>query len=397
MGAAERRPQGSRRGWADEVAFDMEHDLICTADTDGRFTSLNAAWERVLGWTREELMARPFIEFVHPDDAERTKRAAASLTEPDREVAAFENRYRTRDGNFRWLTWSARSDGKTWFAVASDVTERKESERRLREAMLEDRLLAYSQPIVDRAGRVVQEELLVRLEDRDGTVQLPSEFLPEAERSGLIVEIDRWMSAQGLRLARSGRNVEVNLSSKSIQDDAFLAELSDAIRSAGVSARRLVFEITETTALHNPDATTEFAERLDRLGCLFALDDFGTGFGSLTHLRRLPIQMLKIDISFVRGIRDNAADRTLVRGVASIARELGMQTIAEGVEDAVTYRVLGDYGIDRAQGFLIARPSPVLGSRSVQDPTLGDEPPQREPRQQPVGRDDREQVQQGHQ
>jgi EAL domain-containing protein (putative c-di-GMP-specific phosphodiesterase class I) len=315
-------------------------------------------------------MARPFLDFVHPDDLERTAREAAKLREPDRELSGFENRYRTRAGGWRWLRWSARSDGETWFAVGTDVTERREAEQGLRQALVEERLLAYSQPIVDRAGRLVQEELLVRLQDSDGTVRLPAEFLPEAERSGLIVEIDRWMSAQGLRLARSGRNVEVNLSAKSIQDDAFLAELSDAIRSAGVSARRLVFEITETAALHNLDAASEFAERLDRLGCLFALDDFGTGFASLTHLRRLPIQMLKIDISFVRGIRDSAADRTLVRGVASIAGELGMQTIAEGVEDAVTYRVLGDYGIDRAQGFLIARPAPLLRSRSVQEPIM---------------------------
>jgi PAS domain S-box-containing protein len=394
MGAAERRHQGTGKVWAGELAFDIEHDLICTADVDGRFTSLNAAWERVLGWTREELMARPFIEFVHPDDAERTIRAAASLAEPDREVAAFENRYRTRDGEFRWLMWSARSDGNTWFAVASDVTERKEAERRLREAILENRLLAYSQPIVDhRSGRVVQEELLVRLRERDGPgVLLPGAFLPEAERSGLIVEVDRWMTAEGLRLAKRGRNVEVNLSAKSIQDDTFLAELSEDIRSAGVAARRLVFEITETAALGNLDATSDFADRLDQLGCRFALDDFGTGFASLTHLRRLPIQMLKLDISFVGGIRTSAEDRALVRGVAGIARELGLETIAEGVEDAITYRLLGDYGIDRAQGFLIGRPVPVLTERR----TLGDKAAQREARQQPVGHDDREQVQQGH-
>lgn len=356
-----------RRGGAgrerEALGFDIEHDLICSADTEGRLTALNTAWERMLGWTREELMARPFLDFVHPDDVERTALETAKLTQPDRELSAFENRYRTKAGEWRWLRWSARSDGETWFAVATDVTEGKEAERRLREALVEERLLAYSQPIVDRAGRVVQEELLVRLQDPDGTIRPPADFLPQAERSGLIVEIDRWMSREGLRLARRGRNVEVNLSARSIQDDAFMDELSDAIRSAGVSARRLVFEITETSALQNFDATTEFAERLDRLGCLFALDDFGTGYGSLTHLRHLPIQMLKIDISFVRGIRKSAADRTLVRGVAAIARELGMQTIAEGVEDAVTYRVLGDYGIDRAQGFLIARPAPVLTDR----------------------------------
>jgi len=141
-------------------------------------------------------MARPFLDFVHPDDLERTAREAAKLREPDRELSGFENRYRTRAGGWRWLRWSARSDGETWFAVGTDVTERREAEQGLRQALVEERLLAYSQPIVDRAGRLVQEELLVRLQDSDGTVRLPAEFLPEAERSGLIVEIDRWMSAR---------------------------------------------------------------------------------------------------------------------------------------------------------------------------------------------------------
>lgn len=345
----------------DELGFSMERDLLCTADMSGRFTSLNAAWERALGWSREELMARPFIEFVHPDDVAPTAEAAASLAEPDHELHAFENRYKVKDGGWRWLRWSARSDGETLFAIASDVTEAKEAEQRLRQALAENRLLAYSQPIVEhRSGRVVQEELLVRLRaGNNGDVLAPADFLPEAERSGLILEIDRWMTAQGLDLASRGRNVEVNLSAKSIVDDQFMTDLTEAVRSVGAGARRLVFEITETAALDDLDAASEFAERLDRLGCRIALDDFGTGFGSLTHLRRLPVHVLKVDISFVSGLRTNPQDQALVRGVAAIATELRMETIAEGVEDAITYRLLGDYRIDRAQGFLIGRPMPI--------------------------------------
>jgi PAS domain S-box-containing protein len=345
----------------DRLGFDIERDLICTADMAGRFTSLNAAWERVLGWSRAELMARPFISFVHPDDVDATERAAASLSEADDELGGFENRYRTKDGEWRWLRWSARSDGETLFAVASDVSKAKEAEDRLRRALAERRLIVYSQPIVERqSGRVVQEELLVRLRaGDDGGVLPPADFLPEAERSGLVVEIDRWMTERGLELARSGRSIEVNLSAKSIGDDGFMSDLANAVRAAGPVARRLVFEITETAALDDLEAAAEFAERLNRLGCSLALDDFGTGFGSLTHLRRLPIQVLKVDISFVSGIRTNPADQALVRGVAAIARELSLKTIAEGVEDAVTYRMLGDYRIDQAQGFLLGRPTAV--------------------------------------
>jgi EAL domain-containing protein (putative c-di-GMP-specific phosphodiesterase class I) len=248
--------------------------------------------------------------------------------------------------------------------VAFDVSEGKQAEERLRAAIEQERLLAYSQPIIDRrTGTVVQEELLVRIQDSNGSgtsrVLTPAEFLPAAERSGLIRSIDRWMTIRGLELAEHGRNVEVNLSAHTIADAGLMAEIADRLGHAGVSARRLIFEITETAALENVDAARDLAERLGRLGCAIALDDFGTGYGSLTHLRTLPVKLIKIDQSFVRGMRDHPEDRALVRGVAAIARELGMQTVAEGVEDATTYDLLRDYDIDRAQGFLIGRPMPL--------------------------------------
>jgi PAS domain S-box-containing protein len=346
------------------MRFDMEHDLLCTAGADGYFKSLNAAWERVLGWTREELMARPYVEFVHPDDVDGTAREAARITEIDHELLGFENRFITKDGGYRWLRWTARTDGEMWFSVAFDITAHKHAENELRAAIDQDRLLAYSQPIIDqRSGTVDQEELLVRMRTDGGgmphRVLQPAAFLPEAERSGLIRNIDLWMTTRAIDLAAHGRNVEVNLSGATIADAGVMAELAERLGHAGVTARRLVFEITETAAFENVDAAHDLAEQLGRLGCMLALDDFGTGFGSLTHLRKLPIHMIKIDASFVSGIRDNPEDQALVRGVATIARELGMQTVAEGVEDATTFGMLREYGIDRIQGFLIGRPTPV--------------------------------------
>jgi PAS domain S-box-containing protein len=346
------------------MRFDMEQDLLCTAGADGYFKSLNAAWERVLGWSRQELMARPYVEFVHPDDVERTAAEAARIGEVDRVLVAFENRFLTKDGGHRWLRWSARTDGETWFSVAFDITAQKQAENELRAAITQNRLLAYSQPIIDqRSGTVVQEELLVRMRTNGGGVTervlAPADFLPDAERSGLIRNIDLWMTRRALDLAARGRNVEVNLSGTTIADAGVMAELAERLGDAGVTARRVVFEITETAAFENVDAAHDLAEQLGRLGCMIALDDFGTGFGSLTHLRELPIHMIKIDRSFVRGVRDNAEDRALVRGVATIARELDMQTVAEGVEDATTYGMLREYGVDRIQGFLIGRPAPV--------------------------------------
>jgi PAS domain S-box-containing protein len=343
--------------------FDMEHDLLCTAGSDGRFRSLNPAWERVLGWTREELMSRPYVDFVHPDDVARTTTEGGRIDEVDHELIAFENRYRTREGEWRWLRWNARTDGETWYAVAFDITDRKRAEERLRTAIDQDRLLAYSQPIIDqRSGTVVQEELLVRMRtngEGPPRVLAPAEFLPEAEYSGMIRNIDHWMTMRALDLAVRGRNVQVNPSGKTIADAGVMGEIAERLSDAGVSARRVMFEITETAAFENVDAVRELAEELGRLGCAIALDDFGTGFGSLTHLRQLPIQMIKIDASFVRGLRDHPEDRALVRGVAAIAKELGMQTVAEGVENATAFGLLRDYGVDRIQGFLIGRPAPV--------------------------------------
>jgi PAS domain S-box-containing protein len=344
-----------------EWRFDLDRDLLCVADAAGRFTSLNAAWEHVLGWSRDELMSRPFIEFVHPEDVEATIREASGVTRPDSAIADFVNRYRTRDGDYRWLRWSARSDGETWFAVAIDITEQRRREDELRAVLSGDRLLAYSQPIMDQRSEVIShEELLVRLRAvAGGPVAAPATFLPDAERLGLIGIVDRWMLTQALELASRGRVSNVNLSARSIDDPDVTAQVCEVMEAAPEHAPRVIFEITETAALEHLDAAREFTARLVPLGCRFALDDFGTGFGSLTYLRHLPVEYLKIDQSFVRALATDADDRSLVRSVVAIARELGLRTVAEGVEDAPTLRLLREYGVDEVQGYLIGRPVPV--------------------------------------
>ncbi len=362
----EREPIGPDEAVAaravDEFGFDMSRDLVCTASSDGYFLSLNAGWERLLGWTRGELMSRPFIEFVHPDDVESTARVSSGVTQPDAEMVDFENRYRCRDGGYRWLRWSARSDGETWFAVAFDITEQKETESRLRAAFTDEYLLAYSQPIVDqRLGNVVQQELLVRMRDEEGNgrVLTPAQFLPDAERCGLIGIVDRWMIARGLALARAGRPAELNLSARSIDDEELATELVAELGRIGPGAGLLVFEITETAAIEHLDAARAFTERLSSLGCRFALDDFGTGFGSLTYLRDLPVHYLKIDRAFVTDATRSASSRAVVRAVVAMAKELEVSTVAEGIEDAHTLQLLRDYDVDYVQGNLLGPPAPL--------------------------------------
>src|SRR5919201_2457956 len=215
----------------DKNGFHIERDLLCTVNSAGYFTSLNSGWERVLGWTRDELMSRPAVDFIHPSDRKRTVDEMSKVSRPDYEVVNFENRYRARGGGWRWLRWSARSDGETWFAVAFDVTEEKETERRLRRMLTGEHLLAYSQPILDQRRRsIVQEELLVRMRLRaeDGVMD-PEEFLPDVERCGLIGVVDRWMMSRGVAMARRGRRAEVNLSARSMGDEDLTAELQVAI------------------------------------------------------------------------------------------------------------------------------------------------------------------------
>ena len=350
-----------RSEWGSSGEFDLGSDLLCVAGADGRFVSMSAAWERLLGWSREELQARPFIEFVHPDDVQHTIAARARVAGPDAEIPDLVNRYRTRDGGYRWLRWSTRSDGESWFGVARDVTERQEREERLRQILREENLLAYSQPILDqRRMRISHEELLVRLRPPGGEVMQPAEFLPDAERLGLISIVDCWMLRQGLRMAGLGRATTVNVSSRSIDEPEVLRELCETVEAAPHAARNLVFEITETAALDHIDAALDLIERVEPLGCRFALDDFGTGYGSLTHLRRLPVHYLKIDRSFVRGVTRNPADQALVRSVVAIASELGLRTVAEGVEDGATLELLREYAVDHVQGFLIGVPEPLL-------------------------------------
>jgi PAS domain S-box-containing protein len=344
------------------LSFDFERDLLCAADSGGYFTSLNGGWERVLGWTSKELMSRPFLDFVHPADRERTLAQTARVARVGHETVDFENRYRARGGDWRWLRWSARSDGETWFAVAFDITERKETEGRLRALLTDEHLLAYTQPIFDQRRRsVAQEELLVRMRNPvgSGDVLTPAEFLPDVERCGLIGVIDRWMVGQGVALATRGRRAEVNLSAHSIDDQELAAELEATLARVGAPAQNLIFEITETAAIGNLDAACEFAERLTHLGCRFALDDFGTGFASLTYLRALPVGYLKIDTSFIRHLAASREDQAMVRGIVAIARELGVLTVAEGIEDEATLGLLRDYGVDYAQGYLIGPPVPL--------------------------------------
>jgi diguanylate cyclase (GGDEF)-like protein/PAS domain S-box-containing protein len=248
--------------------------------------------------------------------------------------------------------------------VASEVPLTRAE--RIRNALEQDRLDLYAQPVVELAGgEVCQYELLLRMSEPGGELVPPRGFLPSAERSGMMPEIDSWVVARAIELiderAGEGRELrlEVNLSPRSIGDEDLLGAIEQQLGATGIDPGSLVFEVAETAAISNLEQVRSFAEALRAMGCRFALDDFGGGFGSFHYLRYLPLDYLKIDGDFIANVATNPADQAVVRAIVDLSGRLGKQTIAEFVGDDETFDLLRGYGVDYAQGFHVGRPAPV--------------------------------------
>lgn len=233
---------------------------------------------------------------------------------------------------------------------------------RIREAIDQQRLVVYAQPIFDlRSQCVAREELLVRMLDEDGDVIPPSSFLPTAERLGLITEIDRLVLGKAIELAGRSQPIAVNVSGASLCDGRLIADVRAAIAD-GLNPAWLDFEITETAAITNMADARTFAQTVTGLGCGLGLDDFGTGFSSFSYLKELPIQHLKLDLEFIRELTTSSTDQRLVQAMVQFAKALGQETVAEGVEDADTLALVRAFEVDYAQGFHIGPPALVEGA-----------------------------------
>jgi EAL domain-containing protein (putative c-di-GMP-specific phosphodiesterase class I) len=257
--------------------------------------------------------------------------------------------------------------------VFEDITERQARRQsmesdvetlawigRIQDALAEDRFLLYEQPIIElSSGEVVQRELLLRMREPTGEIVGPGSYLRIAEQYGLIGDIDHWVIERATEIAAAGGGVELNLSASSMGDPSVLDDIEHALERTGVDPRSLVFEITETALVTDAAAAKTFADRLHALGCKLALDDFGTGYGGFTYLKQFSVDFLKIDIEFVRDLPTNPASEHVVEAVVALAQAFGLQTVAEGVEDAATLELLRKLGVDFAQGYHIARPRPL--------------------------------------
>lgn len=270
--------------------------------------------------------------------------------------------------------YQAKEDGRDRHAHADGTLDERSRLRirqtwaeRIRDALEQDRFQLWEQPILDlRTGEHARSELLVRMEDPDGGPPVqPGSFLYIAERFGQITALDRWVIGHAIAiLAERGRHgvthpIEVNLSGRSMTDEALIDYIAEEIGSAGIDPTKLVFEITETAAIGNIDKARGFAGRLADLGCQFALDDFGSGFGSFYYLKHMPFDCVKIDGDFIKDLPSSRTDQLTVQAIVEIARGLGKTTIAEFVQDEATVALLRDYGIDFAQGYHVGHPVPV--------------------------------------
>lgn len=240
---------------------------------------------------------------------------------------------------------------------------------RLRQALEENRFVLYHQPVAALQGRVyaVHSEILVRMLDERGALVPPVEFIPAAERYGLMSEIDRWvirhtldrLQSSVLAAAPGSCTLAINLSAQSLCDDEFLPFVLHEFDRHDCEPRHICFEITETCAISNLSRATHFIDTLRARGCRFALDDFGSGLSSFGYLKSLPVEYLKIDGSFVRGIVNDAMDLAMVEAINQIGHVAGIQTIAEYVENTAILERLRNLGVDFAQGYSVAAPEPL--------------------------------------
>ena len=231
----------------------------------------------------------------------------------------------------------------------------------IRRAIAEDHLVLHAQPVMSLAPRPGPDsyELLVRMVGDDGQLIAPNSFLPTAEEFGLIRDIDRWVIREGIAFAARGHRASINLSARSIADSSLPGLIGEAIAVSGARPDHLTFEFTETAAVSSVEDARTFTRALREMGCATALDDFGTGFATFVLLKHLPVDALKIDVEFVRGLATSPEDQRIVRAIVQIAGEAGMLAVAEGVENAGTLALLREYEVDYAQGYHIARPGPL--------------------------------------
>lgn len=252
--------------------------------------------------------------------------------------------------------------------MASSIRDRTAIAADLPQAMARGLLVPVFQPQIRLAdGRVRGVETLVRWHREDGKPGPgPAQFIPIAERIGLVGEIDRLVMRRTIDLLGQGALglprdavISVNASVKELADPEWIDRLIEVVQAAQIQTARLEIEVTETAVIENLDRAAGVLAHLRSMGIKVAIDDFGAGFASLSYLKHLPADIIKIDQTFIRDLVESRRSRDIVASVIDLAHKLGMEVVAEGVENARTAAILTDIGCDIGQGWHFGRPMPA--------------------------------------
>ena len=266
----------------------------------------------------------------------------------------------------------AKSAGKNQFryfdaTMNRNALERVEMEQDLRLAIKRSEFELHYQPkLCLTTNTVIGAEALIRWRHPRRGLLSPDKFIPLAEETSLIVEIGEWVirdacrqivkwQAEGVKLQR----VAVNLSAIQLESDTFVGLVETILKETGVPIKAIELELTESMVLRNPDRSVVTLNRLHNLGIHLALDDFGTGYSSLSYLKRLPVDTLKIDRSFVEGVPDDLNDSQIVRMICALAKSVLLEVVAEGIETEAQRAFLTELGAEFLQGYLISKPLPA--------------------------------------
>jgi len=265
--------------------------------------------------------------------------------------------------------YQAKRGGRDNFALYSDdagETRRKLTlTARLRRALAEEQFVLHYQPVHDLpAGRLLGVEALVRWQDPEAGLVPPAGFLPHAEETGLIARIGEWVLEAACRQAAAWNELglmprmAVNASSRELRDEGYAGRVAAALERHSLAPGQVLIEVSEAS-MHDFDRTRRVIERLHELGVVLALDDFGTEHSSLARVRELPVQVLKVDRSFLRGVPGDAAGASIVRAIATLGAGLGMDVVAEGIETEEQLRFVAAAGCGFGQGYHFSRPLPA--------------------------------------
>ncbi len=269
-----------------------------------------------------------------------------------------------RQGEMQWVSRIHRAMEKDQFTLYAQVIEPLKANTDY--GALEEQFCLYAQSIDALETNASQHyELLLRLRGDKGEIISPGAFLPAAERYDLITQLDKWVVGETIRLmlrhpefVKHTHFLAVNLSGASLAEESFLDFVIKALSDSRIDQEKICFEITETAAIGNLNAAQRFIKSVKALGCKFSLDDFGSGLSSFGYLKNLPVDYLKIDGMFVKAIVDDPIDFAMVKAINEIGHVMGMQTIAEFVENDEIKEKLREIGVDYVQGYGIAKPLP---------------------------------------